>query len=155
MSKHAHKQTRLHPNDASIGKTTVIITTHNYGCFLAWCVHSVYAQTLQAARVIIVDDASEDNTKELVSHLPHPVEYYRVEYRNAQKTRNFGLSKATSEYVIFLDADDYMADRMLEQLERTLNENPSARLTYCDKFVFGDPDSMQKLNLPYYWQADE
>ena len=54
---------------------------------------------------------------------------------------------------MFLDADDFMSDRMIEKLEQTLDDQPSARVAYCDKFVFGDPAAILKLKLPYYWKA--
>jgi hypothetical protein len=102
-----------------------------------------------------VDDASEDDTEVICAQFSPQVEYYRVEYRNAQKSRNLGLAKASSEYVIFLDADDYMSDRMVEQLELTLDTHPEAHVAYCDKYVFGDPAAISQLRLPYYWQSAE
>lgn len=137
------------------GRTTVVITAHNYGRYLAWCIHSVLAQTLRPARIIVIDDASEDDTEKVARGFIPRVEYHRVEYRNAQRTRNFGLRKATSEYVIFLDADDFISDTMIEKLERTLDDHPEARLAYCDKYVFGDPASIRKLRLTYYWKVPE
>lgn len=140
---------------ASASRTSVVITTHNYGRYLAWCIQSVLAQTLRPIRIVVVDDASDDDTEVICAQFSPQVEYYRVEYRNAQKSRNFGLAKASSEYVIFLDADDYMSDRMIEQLELTLDAHPGARVAYCDKYVFGDPSAILKLNLTYYWKAAE
>lgn len=141
--------------ERSIGRTTVVITSHNYGRYLAWSIHSVLEQTVPPARIILIDDASEDDTEDVAREFIPRIEYYRVEYRNAQKSRNYGLLKATTEYVIFLDADDFMSDRMLEQLESTLDDHPDARLAYCDKYVFGDPSSIRKLRLTYYWRIPE
>lgn len=141
------------PANTTTGRTTVVITTHNYGRYLAWCIQSVLAQTLRPAQIVVVDDASEDNTEVVCAQFLPQIEYYRVEYRNAQKSRNFGLAKASSEYVIFLDADDFMSDSMIERLESALNDHPCARVAYCDKYVFGDPAAILKLKLPYYWKA--
>lgn len=141
------------PANTTTGRTTVVITTHNYGRYLAWCIHSVLAQTLRPAQIVVVDDASEDNTEVVCTQFLPQIEYYRVEYRNAQQSRNFGLARASSEYVIFLDADDFMSDSMIESLERALDDHPGARVAYCDKYVFGDPAAILKLKLPYYWKA--
>ena len=137
------------------GQITVVITTHNYGRYLAWCIHSALEQTVRPARVIVVDDASDDNSRDVASKYTPLIEYHRVAFRNPQRARNFGLQKVSSEYVLFLDADNYMSDNMLEQLKHALESHPEARVAYSDKCVFGDPASMNRLRLGHYWKADE
>jgi len=140
---------------APMGRTTVVIMSHNYGRYLGQAISSVLGQTRRAAKLVVVDDASDDGTDRVVRPYLDQLEYYRVEFRSEQRTRNFGLSHATSEYVLFLDADDYMADDMLECLESALNAHPEARLAYCDKFVFGNDKAMERLNLAPQWRAGD
>jgi hypothetical protein len=142
-----------HSQNTSTNKTSVIITTHNYGRFLSWCIQSVLAQTIRPCRIVVVDDASEDDTKEIASNFLNEIEYYRVSFRNAQKARNYGLAKASSEYVLFLDADDFIANTMIERMELALDQNHDARVAYCDKFVFGDANAIKSFRLPYYWES--
>lgn len=136
------------------GKTTVVIMSHNYEDFLEQSLLSALQQTRSAARIVIIDDASQNNVRPLIEpYLGDTVEFHRVDFRNHQKTRNFGLTRARSEYVLFLDADDYMATTMLERLEDALDRHPEARLAYCDKTVFGNSEAMARLNLSSNWQA--
>jgi glycosyltransferase involved in cell wall biosynthesis len=137
------------------GKTTVVITTHNYGRYVAECIGSALSQTVRPSQIIVVDDASEDDTRQQIEPYLGEIEYHRVDYRNAQKTRNFGLERVSSEYVLFLDADNRIAETMVQKLEHALDSHPSARVAYCDKHVFGDPAAMRRLGLSHYWQADD
>lgn len=137
------------------GRTTVVIMSHNYGRYVGQAIASVLRQTRRPERLVVVDDASDDDTESIVRPYLGELEYHRVEFRSQQRTRNFGLARATSEYVLFLDADDYMADDMLERLEDALDTHPKARLAYCDKFVFGNEKAMQRLNLAPRWHAGD
>lgn len=135
-------------------KTTVVIMSHNYEAFLEKSLSSVLNQTRRPAHIVIIDDASDTIAKPWVErYLSDDIEFHRVEFRNHQKTRNFGLSRANSDYVLFLDADDYMAVDMIERLEDALDAYPEARLAYCDKTVFGDPQAMSRLHLDETWHA--
>jgi|GEM_PF-2712396 len=134
-------------------RTTVVIMSHNYGRYLGLAIDSAFAQSRPPARVVVVDDASTDDTAEVIRPYLDRVEFHRVEFRSQQRTRNFGLARATTEYALFLDADDHMAVEMIERLEDALDANPEARLAYCDKTVFGDEAAMRRLNLAPQWRA--
>jgi len=134
-------------------RTTVVIMSHNYGRYLGLAIDSALAQTRPPARIVVVDDASTDGTAEIIRPYLDRVEFHRVEFCSQQRTRNFGLVRATTEYVLFLDADDHMAGEMIERLEDALDAHPEARLAYCDKTVFGDDAAMRRLNLAPFWRA--
>lgn len=140
---------------SSTSRTTVIITAHNYGRYLAQCIDSVLGQSRQPARLVVLDDASEDNTADVLLSYAPQIDYHRVEFRNSQRTRNFGLTRATTEYVLFLDADDYLERTAIERLEDALDREPAARVAYCDKHVFGDAAAMNRLRLEPIWRAPE
>lgn len=127
--------------------------SHNYGRYLGLAIDSVLAQSRRPARIVVVDDASTDDTAEIIRPYLDRIDFHRVEFRSQQRTRNFGLSRATTEYVIFLDADDHMAIEMIERLEDALDAHPQAKLAYCDKTVFGDDAAMRRLNLAPHWRA--
>lgn len=139
----------------SAGKTTVVIMSHNYGRYLGHAIESTLTQTRQPARVVVIDDASNDETASVVQHYLGKVEFHRVNFRNPQRTRNFGLSIAKSEYVLFLDADDHMSEDMVEYLEDAIEMNPMARIAYCDKHVFGNEGAIKRLNLSSRWHAGD
>lgn len=92
---------------------SVIIPTHNRCSFLQKAIDSVLAQTVQA-EIIVVDDASTDNTPEIMCELT--AKYGNVVYlRNdrslfAHRSRQRGYLKATGNYIVFMDDDDYYID---------------------------------------------
>ncbi len=101
---------------------SVIIPTYNQGDFLPRAIKSVLEQTFQNFELIIVDDASTDNTEEVVKKFQEEDE--RIKYKRHQKNkggnaaRNTGLRNAKGEYIAFLDSDDEWLSRKLEkQLE--------------------------------------
>jgi len=142
-------------DETPMGKTTVVIMSHNYGRYLGQAIDSVLSQTRRAAQIVVVDDASDDDTPSVMRPYLEKVQFHRVEYRSQQRTRNFGLAQATTEYVLFLDADDCMAAEMLQRLEDALDARPEARLAYCDKHVFGNEAAMTRLNLAARWSAGD
>ena len=117
----------------------VVITTHNYGHYLAACLESVLSQTLLPRQVVVVDDASEDNAADVVASFSD-VAYCRVNFRNGNRARNFGFLKVSTPYVAFFDADNVMMPRFLEVLYEALQAVPHATYAYGDRIVFADGD---------------
>ena len=120
----------------------VVITTHNYGHYLAACLESVLSQTLLPRQVVVVDDASEDNAADVVASFSD-VQYCRVDFRNGNRARNFGFLKVSTPYVAFFDADNVMMPRFLSVLYSALQEVPCATFAYGDRIVFADGDLQQ------------
>lgn len=87
---------------------SVIIPTHNRASLLAVAVQSVLAQTFQDFEILIVDDASTDNTKEVVSALSdNRIRYFRRDMSGGDAVaRNLGIANSKGEYIAFLDDDD-------------------------------------------------
>lgn len=116
----------------------VIITTHNYGDYLAACLDSVFAQSLLPKEVVVVDDASVDHTPDVVAK--YNVNAFCVDFSNGNQARNFGFSKTSCEYVVFFDADNVMLPSFLEKLYAALQQDKDAAFAYCDRINFGDGD---------------
>ena len=130
----------------------VIVTTHNYARYLGQCLHSVAAQTLKPKEVVVVDDASTDETEAAVRQFPG-VRYYRVAFQNGNRARNYGFSKISSEQVVFFDADNYMEARFLEVLSRALEGDEGADFAYCDRTNFGEGDVSWYPEPPGRWRS--
>lgn len=99
---------------------TVIVPAYNASATLQRAISSVLAQSLQAAEIIIVDDASTDDTWTEIERLrstvavPKLVTIRLAENVGAADARNAAWDVATQEYVAFLDADDFWHPRKLE-----------------------------------------
>lgn len=88
---------------------SLIIPTYNRADFIAVAVKSALAQTYLNFEIIVVDDGSTDTTEEVVAALKHPQLFY-FKQANAERAaaRNFGIQKATGDYITFLDSDDFL-----------------------------------------------
>lgn len=123
--------------------TSVVITCHNYGRFLKECIDSVIAQTVPPKEIIVINDASDDDTEKIAKEYGNRIAYFAVDFHNGQKTRNFGLKRATGEYIFFLDADDYLKDRFVEEMQTVLKNDDTVHLIYSDYYKFTDANKMQ------------
>ncbi len=127
-------------------EVSVIIPTYNYACFLGTAIQSVLTQTWQDLELIIVDDGSTDNTREVVESFQsdHRVRYVFQSNRGDSAARNTGISHSTGRYLGFLDADDYWMPEKLELQLALLRSNPQAAAVHSSAYV-DTIDQQQRL----------
>lgn len=107
----------------------VVITTYDHAHFLGTAIDSVLAQTVPAAEVIVVDDGSHDDPARITRDHPG-VRLIRQANAGLAAARNTGWQAATSELVVFLDADDrLLPDAISQNLDR-LQRAPEAAFAY-------------------------
>lgn len=134
---------------------SVIITAYNYGKYLDECIQSVLDQSVKADEIIIVDDESTDNTKEVVAK--YPVKYIWQKNKGLSGARNTGIAAATSEYIMNLDADDMLRPDAIKEHMKIANDGVIAQaglLYFGDQVATYRPmgatlDSMLKSNTVY------
>lgn len=126
----------------------IVITSHNYGRFLAECLESTLNQSCPASEIIVVDDSSTDNTQEVAeSFKDRGVQYLRVENRSAHFSRGDGVWATRSDIVLFLDADDMLPPEFIEcGLREFVNQDVG--VVYCDHQNFGIYN--HRTNFPEY-----
>lgn len=97
---------------------SVIIPTYNSEEFLTETLNSLLNQTEKNFEVIIIDDGSADNTKEIVLGFKEKLnlKYFYQENSGQLISRRNGVKKANGEYILFLDADDYLRNDALQIL---------------------------------------
>jgi len=105
---------------------SVIIPTYNRAHLLGRAIQSVLNQTYQDFELIIVDDASSDNTEEVVkSFHDDRIKYIRHdENKGAGAARNTGIKAARGEYIAFQDDDDKWLPNKLEKQVKVLEDSP-------------------------------
>lgn len=104
---------------------SVIIPCYNHGHFLTTAIDSVLAQTYKNIEIIVVDDGSSDNTKE-VAQSYNGVRYIYKENGGLSAARNTGIAESKGEYLLFLDADDWLYPDALEVNLQYLKKNKEA-----------------------------
>ena len=119
-------------------KVSVIIPTYNRAQFIGEAIHSVLKQSFQDFELIIIDDGSEDNTKEILKPYQDHLSYYYQENSGISKARNEGLNHAQGKYIAFLDSDDQWKSRKLEKQIELLEKNSEYQICYTDEIWIRD-----------------
>ena len=109
-------------------KITVIIPAYNIENLITRCVESVVSQTYpkDLTQILVVDDGSTDNTGKVIDELAAKydnVTALHEENGGSSKARNYALSKATGDFIGFVDSDDYVEPDMYENLVDALVRN--------------------------------
>ena len=105
---------------------SIVIPVFNRALTIEYCINSVLSQTNQDFEIIVVDDGSTDNTKEIVQGISDwRIKYIYQENGGASKARNTGIEFSVGKYVAFLDSDDVFLPHHLEnalvELEKSKN----------------------------------
>jgi glycosyltransferase involved in cell wall biosynthesis len=118
-------------------RISVIIPAHNAGRFVGKTLESLIAQTYGDVEIIVVDDASSDDTFAVASTFGDQVTLSRNERQSGvSASRNFGVSRSTGSWLAFLDADDWWPPTFLMQAAEQLR--PGQALCY-DNIIVDDP----------------
>ena len=113
---------------------SVVIPTYNRASLLPRALRSVLAQTYQDIEIIIVDDASTDDTKKHVESFSDPrIHYIRHDCnRGAAVARNTGIKVARGRLIAFQDSDDeWLLDKLERQIGHREHLNDEATIVYC------------------------
>lgn len=120
---------------------SIIIPIHNQADKIGACLKSILNQSYTNWEVIIVNDGSTDNIKEIIAKwsnnfLGKNLQFFSKANEGANPTRNFGFTKSSGEYVIFCDADVILRESMLEKMLKALNNHPEMSFVYSS-FNYG------------------
>tara|TARA_B100001123_G_C15338872_1_gene1033930 strand:+ start:2388 stop:3371 length:984 start_codon:yes stop_codon:yes gene_type:complete len=126
-------------------KVSVVIPTYNRANLISKCIHSVLNQTCSSFELIVVDDGSTDNTKEIVYDIIEKndakIKYFYQENGGTYSARNLGLEKCQGKYVNFLDSDDFIMPNFLEVLIKILDSKPELGMVFCNSIRYDSDNS--------------
>lgn len=104
-------------------KFSIIIPTYNRAVFLPKAIESVLAQTYTDWELIVVDDGSTDNTREVVAQYNDKrITYIYQENAERSAARNNGIAQAKGDYICLLDSDNLMLPNRLQLLAETITK---------------------------------
>lgn len=116
---------------------SIVIPVYNAELYIEPVVKSVRQQTCQDLELILVDDASTDGSRQICEDLGADFSFKLLKLKQncgLANARNLGLRHADGEYVLFVDADDYLDPDLLTRAQKLLQQNAGDRI---DILVFG------------------
>ena len=133
-----------------MSKVSVIVPSYNQASFISDCIKSILAQTKKAHEIIVVDDASTDNTTEVIKPYSTKIKFIanRKNFGAYSFTTNIGIKQATGDYILILAADDWLASTMLEEESAVLDKNPQIALVYSQAFDVVNGEKILKMPKP-------
>lgn len=115
-------------------KFSIVVPVYNVKQYLEKCLNSILNQTYKNFELIIVDDGSNDGSKDICDEYLKKNKKIKVIHKQnggLSDARNFGVEKACGDYLLFIDSDDYIEPLLLEKL------NESLQLAKVDIVRFG------------------
>ena len=129
-------------------KISVITASYNYAELIKETIESVLSQTYQNWEMIIVDDGSKDNSVEVIKEYCKKdsriklFQHENGENKGLIKTVQFGIEKASSNWVAFLESDDIWQNNYLEEKVKVINSADDVKFIFNDVEFFGDQEQI-------------
>ena len=113
---------------------SVIIPLYNKECTISHTIKSVQSQNYDNWELIIVDDGSTDKSRQIVEEYLNDerIKYYYKENGGPSSARNYGVDKATKEWILFLDADDYFLPDALATYSNLIHQHSEISFFVCN-----------------------
>lgn len=140
-------------------KISIIIPVYNAEAYLEQCMHSVLDQSLADIEVICVDDCSTDRSYQIMQEFcagdSRVTIFHFDEPKSALQARKAGVMAAEGQYILFLDADDYLEPDACQKIYNKIKQEEvdilhfSSRVVNCANLPQGRIDSNQRMLMPY------
>ncbi len=127
---------------------SVIITTYNYGKYIERAIRSCIDQTLDNSNyeIIIVNDCSTDFTEKILENYQSEVRVFNLKKNiGLSAARNFGIKQSKGQFIVFLDADDYLHSEILRVEKLFLEENSKLDAVSVDYYQVDERGNRKQL----------
>lgn len=134
-----------------MNKISIIIPIYNAEKFLDRCLLSVLGQNYTNFEIIAINDGSNDGSLSVLQHYAESDRRIRIvdqKNRGVAAARNVGLAHASGDYILFIDADDWINPNMVSTLVKLIEETPEADIAVCSQDAAEDTDNMAEVVSP-------
>lgn len=122
-------------------KVSVIVPVYNVEKYVEKCLESLVCQTLDSLQIIVVNDGSTDNSQSIIDKYtalyPDKVFGYKKENGGLGDARNYAMQFADGEYISFVDSDDWVDEKMFDNMYNFANKN-NYQIVLCDMYCVND-----------------
>ncbi len=118
---------------------SIIIPVYNVEKYISKCIESVKGQTLTDFECLIIDDGTKDKSIEKAIEAIGNDERFKIYHKvngGLSDARNYGIDKATGEYLFFLDSDDYIGNTLLEDTYNMAKKHDSDIVCFDMMYVY-------------------
>lgn len=137
-------------------KVSIIIPLHNAEAYIKDTLTSCFNQSHQNIEFIVVENGSTDHSFHIVKNLQNnKLNVYQIPTANAATARNYGLQKATGEYLMFLDADDILASNKIETQLKALLQQPLGWVASCAWAKFSSIITEAVIEAQPVWEVQQ
>jgi glycosyltransferase involved in cell wall biosynthesis len=124
---------------------SIIVTCHNEEAYIEQCINSIFAQTeyKNIDLILVINDGSTDNSAKILNKLKQNNDKMNIITTSGigvSAARNIGIKKITSDFIAFLDGDDYWTNNKLENQLKMFHNDPLIGLIYGDFWDFSKDD---------------
>ena len=126
---------------------SVVVTCYNHENYIEQCLRSIFNQTYRNIELIVLDDGSTDSSSEVIQEVlkesPFVTIFESHENIGVVRTRNKGLNLLNGDYFLYVDSDDFLDNRYVEELYDCA-VNHQADIVYCDLYNFEKDETYLK-----------
>jgi glycosyltransferase involved in cell wall biosynthesis len=144
-----------------MAKVDIVVPCYNYGRFLEACVRSVLEQSVIDLRVLVIDDASSDDSLSVANKLaetdPRVTVISHSQNWGNIRTYNQGIAWASADYFLLLSADDLLVPGALERATAIMDRHPDIVLTHGNVIVWQDDLPFPEIDVDqgYTWTRQD
>ena len=127
---------------------SIIIPVFNVETYLRSCLCSVVNQTYRNIEIIAIDDGSTDNSLKILKELEREIAFLRIisiPHSGINQARKIGVENAVGEWIVFVDADDFVSEKMYECLYNKAEEM-DAEIVSCGYMIYQNGKETPCLN---------
>lgn len=135
-----------------MSKISVIIPVYGVEDYIEKCVDSIVNQTFKDIEIIIVNDGTKDNSIKIIEDKfkDKRIKIYHKENGGLASARNYGITKAKSEYLFFVDSDDFIDTTCLEKMYQIV-EKEKTDLVICDYYKLYEDGTKEVIpTIPHF-----
>lgn len=145
-----------------MSKLTIIVPVYNVETYIDKCINSLLEQDYIDMEILFIDDGSPDKCPEICDMYAKKDKRIRVIHQLNQglaATRNIGVQEAKTEYIAFLDSDDYVLPGMFSSMMKQIELEPKTDIVICDYNTFYDDNyealTVHHQNILPEWQLEK